>query len=138
MATSAVDRSASTIQDIALLVARLLIASLFLIVLYRSVFNFPGQIKYFTGLGMPVPTASVVLALIIEFVGGVCLLIGWQTRLAALLLALFTLAAALIAHTNFADANQVFHFLKNIAIVGGCLAIYVTGAGAYALDARKG
>jgi putative oxidoreductase len=46
--------------------------------------------------------------------------------------------AALIAHTNFADGNQLNHFLKNVAIAGGCLALFVSGAGAYSVDAKRG
>ena len=70
-------------------------------------------------------------------VGRVLIIVGFKTRLAALALAIFVVIAALLAHTNFADQNQLNHFLKNVAIAGGCLAFFVSGAGLYSVDARR-
>jgi putative oxidoreductase len=65
------------------------------------------------------------------------MLVGYQTRCVALALAIYTLIAALIAHSHWADANQLTHFFKNMAIIGGSLAFVASGAGAYSLDGRR-
>jgi putative oxidoreductase len=64
------------------------------------------------------------------------LLLGYRTRPAAIVLAIFALVTAAVFHSNFADQNQLIHFLKNIAIFGGLLSVAVHGAGAISLDAR--
>ena len=138
MATaSAVDKSVSSYQDIALLVGRILIAALFLIVFYNSVRNIPGTAGYLGSLGMPSPGAMVYLKVAIELIGGICILVGWQTRSAALGLGVFVVVATLFAHLNFADGNQLNHFLKNLAVIGGLLAVYVTGPGAYSVEGKS-
>jgi putative oxidoreductase len=84
-----------------------------------------------------------LLAGAIEALGGLALVAGFQTRYASLLLALFTLVAALVGHRfwDVTDAaqrsNQLIHLLKNIAMIGGFLALYVAGAGAFSVDARR-
>ena len=62
------------------------------------------------------------------------LLVGYQTRIVALLIAGFCIASGLLAHFNLSDANQLNHLLKNFAIAGGALALYAAGAGAKSLD----
>ena len=63
---------------------------------------------------------------------------GFKTRVGALALALFSAAAALLAHLNFADQNEMTQFLKDFAIAGGFIALAVAGPGAYSVDARRG
>lgn len=87
--------------------------------------------------GLPVPTVFAALAVIIELGGGLLILFGYQTRLVALGCAIYVLIAALIAHRNFGDGNQMSHFMKNIAIVGGFLALMATGPGPYSVDGRR-
>lgn len=70
-------------------------------------------------------------------IGGLTLLVGFQTRIAAGALAFFTLAAAVLFHNNVADQNQMIHFLKNIAITGGLLQVIAFGAGAFSFDNRR-
>ena len=134
---SALDRKASAFSDLALLLARILIAALFLVVAYNTIKGMSGSIGYFTRLGVPRPSIMVPVVLVFEVVAGILLLVGFMTRLVALAIAAFVIIAALIAHTNFADANQLNHFLKNFAIVGGCLALFVAGAGAHSMDAKR-
>jgi putative oxidoreductase len=133
-----VDNKTSSYQDIALLIARVLVGALFIIAAYNKFKGYDGTIAYFTRLGVPAPSIVAPLAELFEVVAGVLLIIGYQTRVVALALGAFVLVATLFAHTNFADGNQLNHFLKNAAIVGGCLALFVTGAGAHSLDARRG
>lgn len=130
------DAKASTYRDPALLIARILVGILFLIAAYNKMKGIGGTAGYFGRLGIPAPEVMVWVALAIEIIGGILLIVGYQTRLAALMLGVFVVVAALIAHTNFADGNQLNHFLKNLAIAGGCLALFCTGAGEYSADEK--
>ena len=93
---------------------------------------------YIASVGLPLPPVGWVIAVIFEIGGGLLLLSGFRARHVALALAAFTLATAVFFHTNFADKNQMIHFLKNIMITGGLLQIAHFGAGAFSLDARMG
>ncbi|HEV8695156.1 MAG TPA: DoxX family protein, partial [Lysobacter sp.] len=88
--------------------------------------------------GLPLPQIAYGITVVVELLGGVCLLIGFKTRVAALVLALFSVAAALKFHTNFDDQNQLIHFMKNLAIAGGLLQVFAFGAGTLSMDARRG
>jgi len=134
---ASLDRKMSAYNDIALLVGRILVAALFLVACYNKFKGLPGSTAYFTKLGMPAPQVAAPLVATLELALGVLMLIGYQTRCVAIAVALFCIIAALIAHTNFADGNQLNHFLKNFAIAGGALAFFVAGAGAYSVDARR-
>ena len=83
-----------------------------------------------------VPGNLIIPAIIVEILFPILLIIGYQTRLSALILSLFTLALAVIFHTDFADQMQLISFLKNIAITGGFLIIFVRGAGKYSIDRK--
>jgi putative oxidoreductase len=124
-------------SDLALLIGRLFYSSLFVLFGYFKLMAYSGTVTYMAAKGLPAPSLFAVLAVVFELGGGILMLVGYQTRLVALALALYTLVAALIAHTNFADTNQLIHFMKNMAIVGGSLAFFATGAGAYSLDRGK-
>lgn len=98
----------------------------------------PGATQaYIASASLPLPIIAYLLAVIVELAGGILLLIGYQARITALLLAAFTLATAVIFHANFADQNQMIHFLKNIAITGGLLQVAAFGAGVLSLDGRR-
>ena len=84
------------------------------------------------------PTVTAVLVGLVELLGGLAILIGFQTRIAAWVLALFCVATALVAHMDWADAMQLIHFQKNLAMAGGFLVLAAFGAGAYSVDARRG
>jgi putative oxidoreductase len=87
-------------------------------------------------VGLPVPPLAYAVAVIIELGGGLLLIAGYQTRIVATALALFSIATALSFHSNFADQNQMIHFLKNVMMAGGLLQIVAFGAGAISLDNR--
>jgi putative oxidoreductase len=87
--------------------------------------------------GLPVPPAAWLVAVLVEGAGGLLLLLGFRVRLVASILAAFTVATALFFHRNFADQNQMIHFLKNFMIVGGLLQIVHFGPGAVSLDNRR-
>ena len=87
-------------------------------------------------VGLPLPPLALAVSVLVELGGGLLLVAGFQTRIVAAVLALFSLATALTFHTNFADQNQVIHFLKNVMMAGGLLQIVAYGAGALSLDNR--
>ena len=80
----------------------------------------------------------VVLVGLLELLGGIAILVGYQTRIAAIALAIFTLAATAVAHIDFADQVQFLFFQKKLAIAGGLFVLAVFGAGALSVDAKRG
>ncbi len=92
---------------------------------------------YIASHGLPVPLLSYIVAVAIEFGGGLLLIVGYQTRIVAAILAIFTVVTALVFHSNFADQNMMIHFMKNISITGGLLQVVAFGAGRFSIDARR-
>ena len=86
---------------------------------------------------LPLVQVGWVLAVVVELGGGLAILFGLFTRPVGLVLAMWCVATALIAHTNFADRNQEIHFMKNMAMTGGFLYVASFGAGAWSLDAWR-
>jgi putative oxidoreductase len=86
--------------------------------------------------GLPVPPLAFAVAVLVELGGGLLLVAGYQVRLVAAALTLFCFATAISFHSNFADQNQMIHFLKNVMMAGGLLQIVAFGAGALSLDSR--
>jgi putative oxidoreductase len=87
--------------------------------------------------GLPVPPLAFAVAVAIELGGGLLLIAGYRTRFVAAGLAVFALATAIAFHSNFADQNQMIHFLKNVMMAGGLLQIVAFGAGALSVDNRR-
>ena len=85
-------------------------------------------------VGLPVPPLAYAVAVAVELGGGLLLVAGYQSRLVAIALALFSIATAVSFHSNFADQDQMFHFLKNVMMAGGLLQIAAFGAGAISFD----
>jgi putative oxidoreductase len=88
-------------------------------------------------VGLPFPPLAFAVAATVELGGGLLLVLGYQVRLVALALAVFALATAVTFHSNFADQNQMIHFLKNVMMAGGLLQIAAFGAGALSIDNRS-
>jgi putative oxidoreductase len=88
-------------------------------------------------VGLPFPPLAYVVAVAVELGGGLLLIFGYRVRPVALALAVFCVATAVSFHSNFADQNQMIHFLKNVMIAGGLLQIAAFGAGAISLDQRR-
>lgn len=131
-----------TLQNTFSLAARLLMALMFLPAGISKLTGFAGTVGYIGSVGLPLPTVGAVLALVVEIGGSIALLAGFGTRIAAVVLAVFTLAASVFFHAFWAvPADQAFVtqllFYKNIAVVGGLLALAAHGAGAWILDARR-
>jgi putative oxidoreductase len=126
----------------AMLVGRILLSLVFLNAGYRKLMAVAATTGYFGKLGLPMPEVMVWVAIAIELGGAILLIVGWKTRWAAWLLALFTLVASFAAHRFWEVdaaqyANQMNHFMKNIAIVGGFIILATTGPGALSVDGRR-
>jgi putative oxidoreductase len=134
---------ANEITDAVILVARLLLAALFLIFGWRKLVDFSGTVSRMVQDGAPLPALSAVIAIFMELPVALAVAVGAFTRPAAALLALYTLATALIAHhywtvTGADKVDNMESFYKNLSIVGGFLLLCVTGAGKYSIDAMFG
>jgi len=125
-----------SLKQMAALIGRILLIALF-------IFSGVGKIAapaatqgYIASMGVALPTLAYVGAIAVEVGVGLTFLLGYKTRLAAVVLAAFTVLTAVVFHRHLADRNQLIHFLKNVSIAGGFLQAAVLGGGAYSLDAR--
>ena len=122
-------------EKITQVIARIMLAHLFLIAGWQKIGGYEGTQGYMESVG--VPGMLLPLVVLLELGAGLAIIIGWQTKLAAAALALFTIASAVLFHHNFSDQMQTIMFMKNIAISGGLMLLAVYGAGACSLDNRS-
>ena len=111
---------------------RIFLSTIFLIEGINKIFNYESTIEYMENFN--VPEYLAIPAIIVEILFPLLLIVGYQTKISALALAIFTLTTALIFHTDFTNQMQLISFLKNFAIAGGFLIIFVNGAGKYSID----
>ena len=121
------------------LLARLLMALLFVVGGIGKIAGFAGTVGYIASKGLPLPQVGAVAAIVVELGGGVMLILGWKARWAAAVMLLFTLVAAVIFHNFWAVAaeqaqGQMIHFMKNLSIMGGLLYVVVHGSGPLSVD----
>jgi putative oxidoreductase len=128
----------SSSASAAILVGRICLSIMFILAGFSKLTAIGGTAGWFASIGLPVPTVTAVVVGLVELIGGLAVLVGYQTRIAALVLALFTIGATLIAHMNFADQTQQLFFMKNLSVVGGFLVLAGVGAGALSVDGRRG
>jgi putative oxidoreductase len=133
--------SASAAQDTLALIGRVLIALLFVPAGFGKLTGFAGVVGYIGSVGLPLPQLGAAIAIAVELGVGLLFLVGYKTRLAAIVLALFTVAASIFFHNYWslpadkAFVNQLM-FFKNIAVAGGLLAFVAFGAGRFSIDKR--
>ena len=126
-----------------LLISRLLFAALFVPSGFQALTNIGGTINYFAGLGLPLPTLAAWGTGLFELIAGLLVLIGFQTRIVALLLAAFSIVAGFIGHYGQGGDDATLAFLhqqmlmKDVAIAGGFLALAMAGAGTWSVDGRS-
>jgi putative oxidoreductase len=124
-----------SIQSLAAPVGRVLISLLFVITGIQKISGFEGTQAFMESAGLPGMLLPLVIA--VEIIGGLAVIVGWQTRIAAFLLAGFCVLTAVIFHANFGDQMQLLMFLKNLAMAGGFLMIVALGAGSFSIDNRR-
>jgi putative oxidoreductase len=116
---------------------RLLMSALFIWAGYGKLMNPGGTAKYFENFHLPAPEVLVWIVIIIELIGGILILIGWQTRWVALVLAAFCLITGFAIHLPVGDTPNMVNFYKNLTMAGGFLYVFANGAGPLSVDARK-
>lgn len=114
---------------------RVLIAAMFVLSGINKISGYAGTQGYMESQG--VPGMLLPLVILLEVAGGLAIIVGWQTRIAAFLLAGFCILAAALFHTDFSSQMQMILFMKNLAIAGGFLFLVANGPGALSLDNRK-
>jgi len=117
------------------LLGRILLSAIFLFDAWTEINNWSGTAGYIASFGVPAVFLYPTFAL--HLGGGLLVVIGWWTRLAALGLALFCISTAVIFHHQLGDANEVIQFWKDLAIAGGFLVLVAHGAGRYSMDWRS-
>ena len=111
---------------------RILLSTLFLIEGINKISNYEGTIQYMESFD--VPEYLAIPAIILEILFPLLLIIGYQTKVASLVLVIFTIVVAIIFHTDFDNHMQFITFFKDIAIAGGFIIIFVNGPGRFSLD----
>jgi putative oxidoreductase len=123
-------------------VARLLLAAMFVISGFGKLGNIGGTAAYIASAGLPAASLLAAGAGLLELVAGIALVIGFQARWAALALGVFTLLASVLFHAYWAaPAAQAYvqqlMFMKNLAVAGGMFLVAALGAGPFSIDARR-
>jgi putative oxidoreductase len=118
-------------------IGRLMIGLPFMMSGFGKLTTSGATIGMISAAGLPFPPLAFAVAVAVELGGGLLLAAGYRVRIAAAAMAAFALATAFSFHNNFADQNQMFHFLKNVMMAGGLLQIVGFGAGALSLDSRR-
>lgn len=121
--------------DIAKLVGRIFISLIFIMSGFAKITGFAGSVAY-AGTVLPFPEIMIVIAIILELGGGLMLLLGFKTRIAASMLGLFLVVVTLGFHLDFADQMQQIQFMKNLAILGGLAYVKIGGAGKFSIDKK--
>jgi putative oxidoreductase len=122
----------NTLQTLSAPLGRLFLALIFIIMGLSKIGSYAATQSWMESAGVPGALLPAVIAL--EVFGGMAILLGWQTRIVAVLLAGFSLLTAVVFHADFADQNQFIAFLKNVALAGGFLMLVAQGAGSFSLD----
>ena len=124
----------STVKNASELTGRILLSVLFLLSGLGKIGAYAATAAYMSSVGVPGVLLPVVIAT--EVLGAIAIILGWQTRITAFLLAGYSLLTALVFHANFADQIEMIMFLKNVSIAGGLLLLVANGAGPLSLDRR--
>ncbi len=114
---------------------RFLLAMIFIMSGLNKIGAYEGTQGYMDAMG--VPGGLLPLVIVLEVLGGLAILVGYQAKLAALALAGFSVMSAILFHADFSDQMQMMSFMKNLTIAGGFLIIVAHGAGSYSLDNRR-
>ena len=117
------------------LFARILISTLFLINGIFKITNYDGTVDWMEGYG--VPGILIIPAIIIEILGPILIIVGYQTKITAAFLSLFCLLTEIIFHNEFSNQMQLTSFLKNIALAGGFLFLVINGSKKFSLDNKS-
>lgn len=125
-------------SGVVVLVGRVLLSILFIIAGSGKLMAISGTAGFFGSLGLPLPTITAIVVGLVELLGGLAILFGFKTRIAAIVIAVFVLAATAVAHLDFSQAGNALMLQKNLAITGGLLLLAVLGGGPLSIDRFRG
>jgi putative oxidoreductase len=125
----------NTVQTLSAPLGRVLISLIFVISGVGKIGGYAGTQGYMESMGVPGMLLPLVIAL--EVLGGLAIILGWQTRLTAFLLAGFSIVSGVLFHGNIGDPSQQIQLLKNLGLAGGFLFLVAHGAGVWSLDNRR-
>jgi putative oxidoreductase len=125
------------LNDGVALLGRLLLSVIFILSGVQKLMDFSGTVAFMGMEGLPVPALAAIVAVIVECIGGILLIVGYQTRPTGMVMAVWCVATALVAHRDFGNPDQMIHFLKNVGMAGGFLQLVAFGAGAWGIDGRR-
>jgi len=125
----------STLNSATQLTGRLLMSFIFIMAGLSKIGAYAGTQSYMESVG--VPGIMLPAVILLELAGGLAVLLGWQTRIAAFLLAGFSIVSAVIFHANFADQTQMILFMKNIAMAGGLLFLVSGVTHNWSIDGKR-
>jgi putative oxidoreductase len=131
-AAAYINRRNAALENFTELAGRVLLASLFLLSGLSKLGAYTATAGYMSAFGVPSALLPAVIAT--EVLGAIAIILGWQTRVVAGLLAIFSVLTAITFHTNFGDQMQMILFLKNVSIAGGFLLLVANGAGPLSVD----
>ncbi len=114
------------------IIGRIFLSTVFLIAGVNKIFNYEGTTTYMESFG--VPDFLYIPAIILEILFPLLIIIGYQTKISALIMAIFSISLAIIFHTDFSNQMQVMSFLKNFAIAGGFIIIFINGPSRWSID----
>jgi putative oxidoreductase len=131
----------TTLHNTGALTGRILLAALFIPAGISKIVGFEGTVGYIASVGLPLAAVAAITAIVVELIAGLALLVGYRIKLAAVILAVFTLLATVLFHNFWAmPADQAYMqqlmFMKNIAVVGGLLMVAALGGGTWVLGAN--
>jgi putative oxidoreductase len=133
-------RAAAGVNDALLAIGRVMIAVMFVMSGLEKAMDLGATASAIGSKGLPAPFILAILTTVLELGGGLLIIVGWQTRIIALALALFTAVAAYFFHDFWhyppgaEHTNNMIHFMKNLSVIGGFLMLCAAGAGRYSLD----
>jgi putative oxidoreductase len=122
------------LKSLASLVGRILLVLIFLHSGISKIQNFEGTAQFMAQYGMPYTSFFLFGAIVLELAGSIFVILGYYTRLGALLLLVFLIPTTIIFHTNFDDPIQIIMLMKNVSMFGGCLILLGMGPGRFSLD----
>jgi putative oxidoreductase len=120
-------------NSLAALAGRILLALIFLLSGIDKVVHYAGTLGYMTKAGLPFPEALLIASIIVEIGASLAIIAGWKTRWAAAALVLWMIPVTLVFHNPSGGQEQMAHFMKNVAIMGGLLMLWASGPGALSL-----
>ena len=124
-------------NSLAALAGRVLIALIFLLSGIDKFAHYSGTLGYMTKAGLPFPEVLLIASGVIETASALAIIVGWKTRWAALALVVWMIPVTLTFHNPAAGQEAMIHFMKNLAIVGGLLALFASGPGVWSLGRSR-